>query len=170
MARGLHWSRRYPNRGPLLTTPADRASPAPDTTVYGSSSVPAGWADRLRRLILDVRLVAHDHVELLVLEAERASQALVRSIAAAVVISVLVATAWLGLVVAAVVWLAENMPLPAALLIGAIACLALAGGIAWWVMKHLPDLMFSATLRQLKATAQADDEADHDADDKGTAK
>ena len=81
--------------------------------------MPSGWADRIRRLVLDVRLVAHDHVELLVLEAQRASQVLVRTIAAAVVVSVLVATAWLGIVVALVVWLAETVPLPVALLIGA---------------------------------------------------
>lgn len=128
------------------TTPADPA--------------PSGWADRIRRLILDVRLVAHDHVELLVLEAQRASQVLVRSIAAAVVISVLVATAWLGIVVALVVWLAEAVSLPVSLLIGAAACLALAGGIGWWVMKHAPEMMFAATLRQLRATASAEEEAE----------
>ena len=126
---------------------------------------PSGWADRVRRLALDVRLVANDHIELAVLETQRASQVLVRSIAAAVVISVLVATAWLSLVVAIVVWLAEHMPLPAALLIGAAACLVLAGGIAWWVVKHAPEMMFEATLRQLKATAKAEDEAERDEDD-----
>ena len=131
----------------------------------GAARLPSGWADRIRRLALDVRLVANDHIELAVLEAQRASQVLVRSIAAAVVISVLVATAWLSIVVAIVVWLAEHMPLPAALLIGAVACLALAGGIGWWVVKHAPEMMFEATLRQLKATAKAEDEAERDDDD-----
>ena len=130
-----------------------------------AAQLPSGWADRIRRLVLDVRLVANDHIELAVLEAQRASQVLVRSIAAAVVISVLVATAWLSIVVAIVVWLAEHMPLPAALLIGAAACLALAGAIGWWVVKHAPEMMFEATLRQLKATAKAEDEADRDDDD-----
>ena len=113
-------------------------------------------------MVLDVRLVAHDHVELLVLEAQRASQVLVRTIAAAVIVSVLVGTAWLGIVVAAVVWLAEAVPLPVALLIGSAACLVLGGLITWWVTKHLPEMMFSATLRQLRATAHADDEVDHE--------
>lgn len=139
---------------------------------YASAATPSsaahpslGWADRIRRLALDVRLVANDHIELAILEAQRASQVLVRSIAAAVVISVLVATAWLSIVVAIVAWLAEHMPLPAALLIGAGACLALAGAIGWWVVKHAPEMMFEATLRQLKATANAEDEAERDEDD-----
>ena len=148
------------------------ATPAYDWTSRAASRTsdigaqPSGWADRIRRLVLDVRLVAHDHVELLVLEAQRASQVLVRTIAAAIVISVLVATAWLGLIVAIVVWLAEHMPLPASLLVGAAACLVAAGGIGWWVAKHAPEMMFAATLRQLKATASAEDEAVDDDDDK----
>ena len=151
-----------------MATPAydwtSRPAPLPGDAAAG----PSGWADRIRRLILDVRLVAHDHVELLVLEAQRASQVLIRTIAAAVVISVLVATAWLGLVGALVVWLAEHMPLPASLLVGAAACLVVAGGIGWWVAKHAPEMMFAATLRQLRATANAEDEAvdgDKPADD-----
>lgn len=146
-----------------MSTPY-RAPDSPAATPSSAAHVPVGWADRLRRLVLDVRLVANDHIELAVLEAQRASQVLVRSIAAAVVISMLVATAWLGLVVALVVWLAEHMPLPVALLIGAGACLVLAGVIGWWVVKHAPEMMFSATLRQLKATAKAEDEAERDDD------
>jgi uncharacterized membrane protein YqjE len=145
-----------------LATPAHDFYPPAATPAGAAARTPSGWADRIRRLVLDVRLVAHDHVELLVLEAQRASQVLIRTIAAAVVVSVLVATTWLGIVVALVVWLAETVPLPVALLIGAVACLALAGGIVGWMMKHLPEMMFSATLRQLRATAQAEEEADHE--------
>jgi uncharacterized membrane protein YqjE len=145
-----------------LATPAYDAFTRAATPAGAAARMPSGWADRIRRLVLDIRLVAHDHIELVVLEAQRASQVLVRTIAAAVVVSVLVATAWLGIIVALVVWLAEAVPLPVALLIGAGACLAVAGGVVWWVMKHLPEMMFSATLRQLRATAHAEDEADDD--------
>lgn len=127
-----------------------------------AARVPSGWADRIRGLVLDLRLIAHDHIELVVLEAQRASQVLVRTLAAAVVISVLVATAWLGIVVALVIWLAEAVALPFALLISAAACLVLADGVAWWVMRHLPELMFSATLRQLRASANAEEEPHHE--------
>lgn len=140
-----------------MATPAYDAFPPAGTAARG----PSGWADRIRRLVLDIRLVANDHIELVVLEAQRASQVLVRTIAAAVVVSVLVATAWLGIVVALVVWLAEAVELPIALLIGAVACLAVAGGIVWWVMKHLPEMMFAATLRQLRATAHAEEGPEH---------
>jgi uncharacterized membrane protein YqjE len=130
------------------------------TPAGAAARLPSGWADRIRRIVLDVRQISHDHVELAVLEAQRAGQVLVRTIAAAVAISVLAATAWLAIVAAAVVWLTEAVSWPAALLIGAVANLAVAGGIVWWVTKHLPEMMFSATLRQLRATAQGEEEAD----------
>ena len=41
----------------------------------------------------------------------------------------------------------------------------IAGGIVWWIVKHAPEMMFSATLRQMKATAKAEDEADHGDDE-----
>jgi uncharacterized membrane protein YqjE len=152
-----------------VATPAYDAFTRAATPAGEAARMPAGWGDRLRRLSLDVRQVAHDHLELAVLEAQRAQQAFVRTVAAAVVVSVLVATAWLGIVAALIVWLTEVVSWPAALLIGAATCLAMAGGIAWWVMHHLPDMMFSATLRQLKATAKAEEEADHGNDDQARA-
>lgn len=141
------------------------ATPAYDafrhaTPAGAAARLPSGWGDRIRRIVTDLRQIGHDHVELAVLEAQRAGQVLVRTIAAAVAVSVLAATAWLGIVAALVVWLTEAVSWPVALLIGAGACLAVAGGIVWWVMKHLPEMMFSATLRQLRATAQGEDEAD----------
>ncbi len=143
----------------MATPTYDALPPVPSPA---GARTPSGWADRIRGLVLDIRQVAHDHVELVVLEAQRASQVLVRTIAAAVAVSVLAATAWLGIVVALVVWLTEAVSLPVALLIGAAACLAVAGGIAWWVFKHLPEMMFSATLRQLRATRYADEQPDHE--------
>jgi uncharacterized membrane protein YqjE len=142
-----------------VATPAYRVPPAA-TTTGAAARQPSGWSDRVRRLVLDVRQVARDHVELVVLEAQRAAEVLVRTIAAAVAVSVLAATAWLGIVAAAVVWLTEAVSWPVALLIGAGACLLVAGGIVWWVVKHLPEMMFSSTLRQLKATAQGEEDAD----------
>ncbi len=134
-----------------------------DSTAYAAATpaghaarLPSGWGDRLRHLVLDVRLLAHDHAELAVLEAQRAGQTLVRTLAAAVAISVLAATAWLGVVAAFVVWMTDaGISWPVALLIGAVACLAVAGGIAWWVASHAEEMMFSATLRQLQASKEA---------------
>ena len=123
------------------------------TAVGSAARVPTGWGDRMRRLALDVRLLAHDHAELAVVEAQRAGQTLVRTLAAAVAISVLLATAWLGVVAAIVVRLTDaGVAWPVALLIGAAACLLVAGGIAWWLKRNADEMMFSATLRQLRAS------------------
>ena len=104
------------------------------TPTGAAARLPSGWGDRIRRLALDMRLIAHDHAELAVLEAQRAGQTLVRTLVAAVVIAVLAATAWLGIVAAIVVWMTDaGVSWPVALLIGAVACLAVAGGIVWWV-------------------------------------
>lgn len=143
--------------------PAAREIRDVNSTAYADTATPAGaaarapssWADRVRRLSLDVRLLAHDHAELAVLEAQRAGHTLVRSIIAAVVISVLVATAWLGVIAAIVVWMTDaGISWPVALLIGAAACLVTAGVIGWWVVKNADEMMFSATLRQLRASKE----------------
>jgi uncharacterized membrane protein YqjE len=126
------------------------------TPTGNAARIPSGWSDRIRRLVLDVRLLANDHAELAVLEAQRAGQALVRTLVAAVAVSVLAATAWMGLVAALIVWMTDaGLSWPVALLIGAGACLAVAGLIVWWVMRQAEELMFSATLRQLRASKAA---------------
>lgn len=135
----------------MISTAQGAATPA-----GRASRIPQGWSDRARRLALDVRLLAQDHVELAVLEAQRAGQALVRTLVAAVSISVLVSTAWLGVVAAFVVWLTDaGMAWPVALLIGAAACVVTAALIGWWVKRNAEELMFSATLQQLRATKSA---------------
>jgi len=132
------------------------ASYAAATTAGRAARVPSGWGDRVRRLALDVRLIAQDHAELAVLEAQRAGQVLVRTLVAAVAISMLASTAWLGLVAAFVVWMAgTGVQWPVALAVGAAACAATAGLVAWWVRHHAEEMMFSATLRQLRATRDA---------------
>jgi uncharacterized membrane protein YqjE len=133
------------------STPYAAATPAGH-----AARLPSGWGDRIRRLVLDVRLLGNDHAELALLEAQRAGQTLVRTLVAAVAISVLGATAWLGVVAAIIVWMTDaGVSWPVALLIGAAACLAAAGLIVWWVMKHADEMMFSATLRQLRASKDA---------------
>ena len=85
--------------------------------------------------------------------------ALVKILCGAVVISVLAVTAWVGLVGAAVFWLVEakDVSVSLALLIAAVLNLVVAGGVAFWVKGQLPELIFSATLRQLRATAGNED-------------
>jgi uncharacterized membrane protein YqjE len=145
-----------------LEDPVNTVTTAPLTPTGAAARVPSGWGDRVRRIALDMRQLGRDHAELAVLEAQRASQTFVRIVVAAVAISVLGATAWLGLVAAIVVWITDaGVSWPVALLIGAVACLAAAGAIAWWIKQHVTELLFSATLRQLRASAGAEgDEGD----------
>jgi uncharacterized membrane protein YqjE len=141
------------DRCPVAKRPMSTTDYSAVTAASAAARVPAGWGDRMRRLALDVRLIAHDHAELAVVEAQRAGKALVRTLAAAVAISVLLATAWLGVVAAVVVQMTDaGVDWPVALLIGALACVLVAGIIAWWVKRNADEMMFSATLRQLRAS------------------
>ncbi len=102
----------------------------------------------------DVRRLLYDHLELAALEAQRAASNLVRILAGVVVLAVLFVTAWATLVGAAVVWIAEHgLSLSLALLLAAVANLVVAGAIAFWMRSRVPELLFTATLRQLRRTA-----------------
>ena len=95
-------------------------------------------------------LVAN-HALLAVLELQRAGISLVKMVAAAIIISILIVSAWMGLVAAAVVWaVGAGANWGVALLIAAIANIVVAVGIAFWAKKQIPDLLFAATLRQLR--------------------
>lgn len=95
-------------------------------------------------------LVAN-HALLAVLELQRAGISLVKMVAAAIIISILIVSAWMGLVAAAVVWaVGAGANWGVALLIAAIANIVVAVGIAFWAKSQIPDLLFAATLRQLR--------------------
>ena len=95
-------------------------------------------------------LVAN-HALLAVLELQRAGISLVKMVAAGIIISILIVSAWMGLVAAAVVWaVGAGANWGIALLVAAIANIAVAVGIAFWAKSQIPDLLFAATLRQLR--------------------
>lgn len=109
---------------------------------------------RLALAWTSLRGLVQDHALLAVLEVQRASISLVKMVAAAIIISILVVSAWMGIVAAGVVWaigVGANWGL--AILIAALVNIALAVGLAFWAKKQIPDLLFSATLRQLRKDA-----------------
>jgi uncharacterized membrane protein YqjE len=109
----------------------------------GSSKLSLAWTN--------VRALVQDHALLAVLELQRAGISLVKMIVAGIVISILVVSAWMGLVAAVVVWaVGEGVSWGAALLVVAIVNIAVAVGLAFWARKQIPDLLFAATLRQLR--------------------
>jgi len=123
----------------------DATSSAPYPTA------PASLASRFRALINETRELARDHLELAALEAQRATATLTKMLVAAVVISILVISAWLALVTGALVWATEEgVSWPVALLVAALINLALAGALGWYIFTHVDELMFEATLRQLR--------------------
>ncbi len=121
---------------------------------------PPGLVDRVLAVARDVRRLAYDHMELAALEAQRAVDGIVKMLVGAVLVSVLAATAWIALVAGGVVWITDaGISWGLALLIAAAANVVVAVGLAFWIRAQLPELVFSATLRQLRADAGRDEEA-----------
>ncbi len=115
---------------------------AADTTAGGA----------LRNAWTDFRGMMREHAYLAVLEAQRAGLHLAYVLAAVLVVSVLLVTAWLALVTGLVVWMTAHIGWPAILVVAAVLNLAVAAAVAWWVKQRLTHLPFSATLRQLAAS------------------
>src|SRR5262245_22777742 len=112
---------------------------------------PAGLGDLLARLLAEVRCLVSDYALLGVLDARRAALQLAWLLSSGLVVAVLLVTAWLALVVAAVVWLlGEHVTWPGALAIGALINVVGAAGLLWWIRSLAVEMPFTALLRQLK--------------------
>lgn len=108
-------------------------------------------ATRVGNLAREFRDVASDHIELAVLEAQRAGIGLAKMLCAAVIVSILLVTAWLALVASAIVWAAgEGASWEVALIVAAVINIAAGAALAFWIRGQLGELMFAATLRQLR--------------------
>jgi Putative Actinobacterial Holin-X, holin superfamily III len=125
-----------------MSAPAARAPGADDSPRL---------ADLTASLLRHGRDLAADYALLAVLDARSAAVRFGWLVAAGLVAAVLVATAWLALVVAAVVALTGNgASWGAALgLAGAVNVLG-AAGLVLWMRGRMRDLPFAATLRQLR--------------------
>jgi hypothetical protein len=112
---------------------------------------PAGLGELLVRLLGEARQLVADYALLAVLDARRGALRLAWLLSSGLVVAVLLVTAWLALVVAAMVWLfQERLSWPAALAIAALLNIAGAGGLLWWMRHLLVGMPFTALLRQLK--------------------
>ena len=109
----------------------------------------------------NLKALAQDHALLAVLEVQRAGVSLVKMIIAGIVISILVISAWMALVAAAIAFaVGQGANWAVAILIAAFVNLAVAAGLAFWAKSQLPDLLFAATVRQLRrdVPGESDDE------------
>jgi uncharacterized membrane protein YqjE len=139
-----------------------------DRTLGSTASAESGLtpfeALRLRAGTMWTQTVGlvHDHALLALLEVQRASLGLVKIIGAAVVISVLIVAAWMGLVAAGIVWaVGAGASWGVAIVVAAVVNLVAAAALAFWIKAQVPELLFAATLRQLRGEPPADDVSSH---------
>jgi uncharacterized membrane protein YqjE len=144
-----------------------------DSSYLGTASAEApissmdAFSRQARAVWSNAKGLVHDHAQLALLEVQRATLGLVKIIGAAVVISVLVVSAWMGLVAAGVVWaIGEGASWGLAIAVAAVLNLVAAGALAWWIKSQVPELLFAATLRQLRGDPPAADEEASKAADK----
>jgi len=116
---------------------------------------------RLSLAWANLKALAQDHALLAVLEIQRAGVSFVKMIIAGIVISILVISAWMALVAAAIAFaVGQGANWAVAILIAAFVNLAVAAGLAFWAKRQIPDLLFAATVRQLRRDVpnESDDE------------
>lgn len=110
--------------------------------------------DEVRHIWHDLRLLIHDHLRLATLETKLVAESLVSMIATSVAVVLLLVTAWLGLVSAAVVFMVEmGLPVSGAILIAVVfnVVIALLLGIA--IRRQVSHLQWPATLRSLRPSS-----------------
>ena len=139
---------------PQSTVPPGMAAPAPDRTserLGGESSVPtAGVLAELSNALASAGAAVSSFLELVSLEAHRASVTLLWMLVGGVVAGICIVTAWLGLMVAFAV-AAVSLGTPPAIAAFAIAVVNLLAG-AFLVRACVGmsrNLLFAATRRQI---------------------
>jgi len=148
--------------------PDDRLGTAARAAAAAAAAPPPapGLLERFAQTARDARRLVYDHLELAALEAQRAADGFVRVLVGSVVVAILVVSAWMAVVAAVAVWATNaGLSLPWALVLVAVANVVVAAGLFFWMRKQFPELLFTATLRQLRETAgkDPDDEDESDA-------
>lgn len=119
------------------------ATPPRTTPMTAGTRLSIAW-ENLQALV-------QDHALLAILEVQRAGVSFVKIVIAGIVISILVISAWMALVAAAIAFaVGQGANWAVAILVAAFVNLAVAAGLALWAKSQLPDLLFSATMRQLR--------------------
>ena len=111
----------------------------------------SGLLQAVKTLWYELRELVHDELTLATLETRLAGQSLVTMIAAGLGIAILLVTAWLGLMGAAVLWLNSiGVRASIAILIAVAANLGFALIFYYLIRRQSRHLRFSATLRSLR--------------------
>ncbi|OQW79928.1 MAG: hypothetical protein BVN35_00665 [Proteobacteria bacterium ST_bin11] len=127
---------------------------AEERTEYSSkqaeSSKDASLLGDIQALWGELQGLGHDHFSLAALEARRAGQTLTMMLATAVMLGLLLSTAWLGLLAAGVQWLIEhNFQASSAILLAVAGNLLLALMLIGVIRRSSRFLQFPATQRSL---------------------
>ena len=121
------------------------------TTTHGDSVSGSGIMEDAQSLWHEVCGLTHDRFRLAALETRRAGESLIVMIVSAVMVAVLLISAWLGLMVAAVFWFVENgIAASSATLLAVAFNLLLALFLFGVIRRKSCNLQFPATLRRLQ--------------------
>ena len=143
----------------MESTPYRATPAAADVRLRGSAAPEAqdtSFLEPIERTFASLRRLATNYALLGVLDARRAAMQFAWLIAAGILITVLVVTAWLAGVVALAVWLfGKGLSWPAVLLIAAALNLVGAAIVGFKVKQVFDQKPFSALLRAVKAESPA---------------
>ncbi|HZQ73883.1 MAG TPA: phage holin family protein [Burkholderiales bacterium] len=110
-----------------------------------------GLTELLGRTLSETRALVSDYAELAVLDARSAAIRLAWLLGSGLIVAVLVVTAWMAGIAAAITWMwGEGVSWPAAIGIAAFVNLVGAAVLVWWMRSLVVELPFTALLRQLK--------------------
>lgn len=111
----------------------------------------AGLLDDAESLLNELRGLAHDHLHLAALETKRAGDSLVTMIAAGIIVAVLLVSAWIGLLGAAILWLIGLGLKPIFAVLLAVGVNLVLAFSLYFVIRHQSDyLRFPETIRSLR--------------------
>lgn len=123
--------------------------------MHAEPSNDVGMLEDIQLLWEDLQGLNHDRFRLAALETRRAGQSLTTMLAAAVMLGLLLSTAWLGLLAAGVQWLIEhNLPGSSAILLAVAGNLLLALGLFGVIRRRGRYLQFPATQHSLKPVSK----------------
>ena len=118
-----------------------------------------GFVSRLVDTARDIRGLVADHLELAAIEAQRAANGLVRVLVVTIVAAILLVAAWSALVVGIALWATDAGLSPAmACMLAAAANVVVAAVMLFWLSRRVPEILFAATLRQLRRTMSVEEE------------
>lgn len=110
--------------------------------------------DEVRYIWRDLRLLIHDQLKLATLETKLVAESLVSMVATSVAVVLLLVTAWLGLISAAVVFMVElGLPVSGAILIAVVFNIVIALLLGMAIRRQVSHLQWPATLRSLRPSS-----------------